>query len=89
VAKEKTLEEVMRDARKFTFGPVGKRYTPCPYGCGLINDGKFAKHLKRVHSGGHAPASKGRKVEVVSPKSTDALLRSVSGGRTESNRRKH
>jgi hypothetical protein len=66
-----------------------RQYKRCPYGCGLVREEKFAKHISHMHSADSPLLKKQRKVEVPSPKSTDAVWRSVSAGRPESNRRKH
>jgi hypothetical protein len=77
-------------------------HTQCPWGCGLVREDRLQRHIYRMHSA-NSPLlkertnsvllkkllKKRRKIEVPSPKSTDAVWRSVSGGRPESNRRKH
>ena len=85
----KPSKDAIQEAQKLTFGPAGKRYTPCPYGCGLVREEKFANHLKRIHANRPFLASKARSAKVHRTKSTDALSHSVSGGRPESSRRKH
>lgn len=87
--KDSSAESIIQKALKLTFGPKGKRFTPCPHGCGLVRAEKFAKHLKRVHAGKPALVMKVSKVKVHQRKSKDALSRAVSGGRCESNRRKY
>jgi len=85
----KLSKEVIQKAKKLTFGPAGKRFTPCPFGCGLVRAEKFDKHLKRAHKNRPRPVSKKRSPKVHRTKSTDALFHSVSGGRPESIRLKH
>jgi hypothetical protein len=87
--KGKSPKNVIEEAQKLTFGPPGKRYTPCPYGCGPVRAHKFAKHLRNAHTWKGFLLSKRRGTKVRETKSTDALLHSVSGGRPESSRRKH
>lgn len=85
----KTKEDLIQEAKGLTFGQGRKRFTPCPYGCGLVKAGRFEEHLQRAHANKPLLASKARKAKVRATKSTDALLHSVSGGRPESNRRKY
>lgn len=87
--KDSSAECVIQKALKLTFGPKGKRFTPCPHRCGLVRAEKFAKHFKRVHARKPPLVMKVSKVKVHQRKSNDALSRAVSGGRCESNRRKY
>jgi hypothetical protein len=87
VEEQQSLSAAIAKAKSRTFGPSGKRFTPCPYGCRPIKERNFEKHIKNVH--GDKPIKIKRRGKVVRTKGTDALLRSISGGRPESNRRKH
>jgi hypothetical protein len=72
-----------------TSGLKDRQYTRCPHGCGLVREDRLERHISRVHSANPPLLKKQHKIEVASPKSTDAVWRSISGGRPESNRRKH
>ncbi len=43
----RSKEDLIQEAKELTFGQGRKRFTPCPYGCGLVKATRFEEHLKR------------------------------------------
>lgn len=85
--KDRTGKPV--EAQAPTVEMDGKRYIPCPYGCGLVREEKLPRHLRRNHTNSPALIKVARSAKMNRSKNSDALSHSVSGGRVESNRRKH